>query len=80
MDLTYPYEYLGEGADALSKLLKGGGFAEKLAKASHPAVIVGPGILNRSDRSTILQQVSSERQAYTTCKQDVASMMHCTLL
>ena len=57
VDLTYPYEYLGEGADALAELSKGGKFAEVLAKASRPAIVVGPGILKRADRDSILQQV-----------------------
>ena len=57
VDLTYPYEHLGQGADALAQLNKGGKFAELLAGAAHPAVVVGPGILKRSDRSVILQQV-----------------------
>ena len=59
MDLTYPYSYLGEGADALSQLNKGGKFAELLANANKPAVVVGPGILKRADRDAILQQVKT---------------------
>lgn len=59
VDLTYPYEFLGDGPAALEQLNKGGKFAEKLAKASHPAVIVGPGILRRQDRNAILQQASA---------------------
>ena len=60
-DLTYPYEHLGEGADALAKLSKGGKFAEKLKNAKYPAVIVGPGILKRADRDAVLSQVQSCR-------------------
>lgn len=56
-DLTYPYEHLGEGASALEKLSKGGAFADKLKNAKFPAVVVGPGILKRSDRDRILSQV-----------------------
>ena len=59
VDLTYPYSYLGEGADALAQLNKGGKFAELLAKASKPAVVVGPGILKRADRDAVLQQVKT---------------------
>lgn len=58
VDLTYPYSYLGEGADALAQLSKGGKFAELLANASRPAIVVGPGILKRADRDAILQQAS----------------------
>ena len=56
-DLTYPYEHLGEGAEALASLSKGGKFAEKLKNAKFPAVVVGPGILKRTDRDAILSQV-----------------------
>ena len=62
MDLTYPYSYLGEGADALAQLSKGGNFAKMLAKAQKPAIVVGPGILKRADRNAILQQVSLSDQ------------------
>lgn len=57
VDLTYPYSYLGDGAQALEQLNKGGKFAQLLANAKTPAVVVGPGILKRADREAILQQV-----------------------
>ena len=57
VDLTYPTEHLGEGPDALAKVLKGSPILKKLQEAKHPAVIVGPGILNRPDRAAVLQQV-----------------------
>jgi hypothetical protein len=56
VDLTYPYEHLGEGAEALAQLNKAGKLAERLANANHPAVLVGPGILKRADRNAVLQQ------------------------
>ena len=56
-DLTYPTEHLGEGPEALAKVLKGAPILKKLQEAKHPAVIVGPGILNRPDRAAVLQQV-----------------------
>lgn len=56
VDLTYPYNYLGEGAKALEQLSKGGKFADALAGAEKPAIVVGPGILKRTDRESILQQ------------------------
>lgn len=58
-DLTYPYEHLGEGHDALAAMLEGSDFFQKLQGAKHPAVILGPGILSRPDRDTILQQVAT---------------------
>lgn len=59
VDLTYPYEHLGEGPDALAQLSKAGKLAERLAAAKNPAVLVGPGILKRADRNAILQQALS---------------------
>lgn len=73
VDLTYPYSYLGEGADALAQLNKGGKFAELLANASKPAVVVGPGILKRADRDAILQQVAD---ALSTCRDTQQKHLH----
>lgn len=56
-DLTYPTEHLGEGPEALAKVLKGAPILKQLQEAKHPAIIVGPGILNRPDRAAVLQQV-----------------------
>ena len=58
-DLTYPTEHLGEGPEALAKVLKGAPILKRLQEAKHPAVIVGPGLLNRPDRAAVLQQVST---------------------
>lgn len=55
-DLTYPVEQLGEGADALDKLLKGD-YLKRLKGAQRPLVIVGPGVLQRADRDAVLQKV-----------------------
>lgn len=58
LDLTYPHEHLGEGAPALAELLKtGSGWGKKLKEAKNPVIIVGPGILHRQDRGSILQKV-----------------------
>lgn len=56
IDLTYPHENLGQGADALDKLLKGD-WAKRLEGAERPLVIVGSGLLKRSDRDALLQKV-----------------------
>ena len=54
-DLTYPYSYLGAGADTLGELAEGkGAFAKVLKKAKKPAIIVGPGAYARSDSAAIL--------------------------
>jgi NADH-quinone oxidoreductase subunit G len=54
-DLTYACEHLGDGADALDKLLDGSHpFAEILKGAERPMVIVGQGALVRPDGSALL--------------------------
>ncbi|MBC6404283.1 MAG: NADH-quinone oxidoreductase subunit G [Rhodospirillales bacterium] len=54
-DLTYAYEHLGEGPDALAALARGeGAFAEILAKAEKPLLILGQGALARPDGCAIL--------------------------
>jgi NADH-quinone oxidoreductase subunit G len=53
-DLTYPYEYLGAGPGTL----KAGGrtaFADVMANAKAPAVIVGSGVLARADGGALLK-------------------------
>ena len=46
-DLTYDYDYLGEGIDTLADLAAGkGAFADILAKAERPLVIVGEGAVS----------------------------------
>jgi len=53
-DLTYSYQYLGAGAETLAELSAGKGFAEVLAKAQRPVVIVGQGALLRADGAAVL--------------------------
>jgi NADH-quinone oxidoreductase subunit G len=53
-DLTYDYDYLGAGPDALAKVAQGQGFGEILAKAEHPLVLVGQGALAREDGAGLL--------------------------
>jgi NADH-quinone oxidoreductase subunit G len=53
-DLTYPYEYLGAGADTLAEVAAGGHpFAESLKQAQHPMVLIGQGALSRRDGKAI---------------------------
>ncbi len=51
-DLTYAYEHLGVGADALTKL---GAFAEALRSAQFPMVIVGGAAMARPDGAAVLR-------------------------
>ncbi|KAK9824361.1 hypothetical protein WJX72_009711 [[Myrmecia] bisecta] len=57
VDLTYAYTYLGNSPEALTKVLKNSDALKRLKEAKRPAVIVGPGVLKRSDRDAVLQQV-----------------------
>ncbi|MGV8830752.1 MAG: NADH-quinone oxidoreductase subunit NuoG [Devosia sp.] len=48
-DLTYEYSYLGEGFETLAELAAGKGpFAEILAKAERPLIIVGEGAVSHA--------------------------------
>ncbi len=54
-DLTYSYQHLGSGPEALAALARGeGDFAEALAKAERPLLILGQGALARPDGGAIL--------------------------
>ncbi|MEQ8655366.1 MAG: NADH-quinone oxidoreductase subunit NuoG [Kiloniellales bacterium] len=54
-DLTYSYEHLGAGPEVVKALLAGeGAFAEVLAKAERPLLILGQGALARKDGAAIL--------------------------
>ncbi|GFE92642.1 NADH-quinone oxidoreductase subunit NuoG [Acetobacter persici] len=58
-DPTYPAELLGEGPEALDKLLDGSHpFADILKTAKRPMIILGHGALTRPDAAAL----------YTTCK------------
>ncbi|HEY8190284.1 MAG TPA: NADH-quinone oxidoreductase subunit NuoG, partial [Micavibrio sp.] len=54
VDLTYPYAYIGAGPDSLQALEKGqGGFADVLANAKNPMIIVGMGAFRREDGEAV---------------------------
>ncbi|MCG7393924.1 NADH-quinone oxidoreductase subunit NuoG [Microvirga sp. ACRRW] len=59
VDLTYPCEYLGAGAETLAELASGRhSFLEKLKGAERPLIIVGQGALARPDGLAILSAVA----------------------
>ena len=62
VDLTYPYNYLGQGAADLGAALKDKEWMQSFKEAKFPVVLVGPGILQRPDRDTILQQARAHAQ------------------
>jgi len=54
LDLTYPHRHLGDNVAALNDLLAGKGeFADLLAKAKRPMLIVGAGLLARPDGAAL---------------------------
>ncbi|MGQ0672277.1 MAG: NADH-quinone oxidoreductase subunit NuoG [Hyphomicrobium sp.] len=54
-DLGYPVEHLGSGPQTLAELAGGKGtFAQALASATHPMVIVGAGVSARTDGAAVL--------------------------
>jgi NADH-quinone oxidoreductase subunit G len=54
-DLTYPYDYIGAGADSLSDLAAGKhSFAEVLKNAKNPIVLVGADATSRHDGAALL--------------------------
>jgi NADH-quinone oxidoreductase subunit G len=54
-DLTYPYDYIGAGADSLSDLAAGKhSFADVLKNAKNPIVLVGADATSRHDGAALL--------------------------
>jgi NADH-quinone oxidoreductase subunit G len=54
IDLTYPYEYLGAGAETLGDLVEGRhAFADVLKRAERPLLLLGVGALARPDGAAI---------------------------
>ena len=55
VDLTYEAEFIGAGADTLADVLAGKqSFADVLAKADNPMILVGQGALARQDGAAVL--------------------------
>ncbi len=55
LDLTYPHENLGQGADVLQQIANGAHpFAEVLKNAKAPMLILGTGALSRADGAAVL--------------------------
>jgi NADH-quinone oxidoreductase subunit G len=52
VDLTYPYEYLGAGADTLASLASSR-FGETLKNAERPLILLGAGALARADGGAV---------------------------
>jgi len=53
-EMRYAYAHLGTGAEALKRLVSGKDkFASRLKKAKKPLILIGQGVLNRSDAKAI---------------------------
>ncbi|MBV5264457.1 NADH-quinone oxidoreductase subunit NuoG [Pinisolibacter aquiterrae] len=58
-DLTYAYNYLGEGPSSLDWLASGqNGFLDVLKNASKPLIIVGNGVTTRPDGAAVMAKVA----------------------
>jgi NADH-quinone oxidoreductase subunit G len=69
-DLTYPYDYLGDGPETLADVLAGRhSFAETLRGAERPLVIVGQGALSRPDGLAILSLAAQLAQSIGAVKE-----------
>jgi NADH-quinone oxidoreductase subunit G len=70
MELTYRAEHLGNGAETLADLASGKhGYADVLAKAERPLIIVGQGALSRPDALAILSLVAKLAQSAGAVKE-----------
>ncbi|MBB36703.1 MAG: NADH-quinone oxidoreductase subunit G [Hirschia sp.] len=59
VDLSYPYEHLGDGPRTLSDVMKAGSKTFELLKsAKRPMIIVGQGALARPDGAAVLHEIS----------------------
>lgn len=60
VDLTYPYQHLGDSPNVLQELMNGTHpFANQLAAAKKPLIIVGSDQLERTDGPAILSAVQT---------------------
>ena len=63
--LTYDYEHLGAGPEAIRTLSRArSGFAKVLREAKRPAVIVGAGALSRPDSAAVLQAAAAAAKTF----------------
>ena len=70
VDLTYPYEYLGNDARILSEILDGRDpLAQELANAKNPMIILGASVMGRPDADEIFTAAKSIAQKYNMVKE-----------
>jgi NADH-quinone oxidoreductase subunit G len=78
-DLTYPYQYLGAGAETLAELAAGrGDFAAVLKNAKNPLILVGAGALARPDGAAVASLAARAAVALGAIKEgwNGFSMLH----
>jgi len=79
-DLTYPYDYLGAGPQTLADLAAGKHpFAEVLAKAERPMLILGQGALARPDGDAVAALAAQVAVATGMLKPDAGWNGYCVL-
>ena len=67
-DLTYAYNYLGEGPAGLEALASGqNGFLEVLKAAKKPLILVGNGVTTRPDGAAVLAKVAELAENVGAC-------------
>ena len=71
VDLTYPYEHIGDSpADIVALTVATKGFARKLKSAKRPMIIIGQGALTRQDGPQIMRAAAKLAQAFGVVKAD----------
>ncbi len=79
-DLTYPYDYLGAGPQTLADLAAGKHpFAEVLAKAERPMLILGQGALARPDGDAVAALAAQVAVTTGMLKPDAGWNGYCVL-
>lgn len=64
-DLTYKVDYLGNDASLLEQIAKGKhAFSKLLEKAKRPMIVIGSGVLTRSDAESILDVAKTISEKY----------------
>lgn len=70
-DFNYDCKHLGTGPDTLKEIAEGRHpFCSALKNAKNPAIIVGAGLFNRTDKDAILSAVESIAQANNVVRPD----------
>jgi NADH-quinone oxidoreductase subunit G len=71
VDLTYQYDYLGQGPETLADLAAGKHpFADVLKNAQHPLIILGAGALARPDGAAVASLAAKAAQSLGVIKDD----------